>query len=288
MTGAKQESGDFGGIVVAAFESRRAKEMAALITNYGGIAEVAPSMREIPLEENPAAFAFAEQLFAGQLDAVVFMTGIGTETLVRVLETRYAREEILRALSNLFIVVRGPKPLRVLRTLQIPVAVVASEPNTWREILKAWEENAQSPPLAGSRVAVQEYGVPNEDFLRELRERRVEVLEMPVYRWALPADVAPLRHALGAILEGRARVILFTNNVQVEHVFRVASQEGFEQKLREALRNCVVGSIGPACSAAISAAGLHVDFEASHPKMGFLVHEAAAKAGQLLRDKGRS
>jgi len=76
----------FGGLVVAAFESRRAKEIAALIANYGGIPLVAPSMREIPLEENPAAFAFAEQLFAKRVDAVILMTGVGTETLVEVLE----------------------------------------------------------------------------------------------------------------------------------------------------------------------------------------------------------
>jgi len=34
-------------------------------------------MREIPLEENSAAFAFAEKLFAGGFDMVILLTGVG-------------------------------------------------------------------------------------------------------------------------------------------------------------------------------------------------------------------
>jgi uroporphyrinogen-III synthase len=37
-----------------AFESRRAQEMATLISTYGGIPIVVPSIRETPLEENPS------------------------------------------------------------------------------------------------------------------------------------------------------------------------------------------------------------------------------------------
>lgn len=287
MNNTEQKTASFNGQTVAAFESRRAKEMASLISNYGGVPEVGPSMREIPLEENPVAYAFAERLFAGEFDAVIFMTGVGTDTLIRVLDARYPREQTVRALSQIFIVARGPKPLKALRALEIPVALVAPEPNTWREILKAWQENPKNPPLGGARVAVQEYGLPNQDFLRELREQGAQVSEVPVYRWGLPEDIEPLRHAIQSIIQGRARVVLFTNAVQLDHVLRTASEQGLEQKLREALRHCVVGSIGPTCSAAILAAGLSVDFEASHPKMGLLVHDAAAKAGPLLLRKSQ-
>ncbi len=282
-----EQSVDFGGLEVVAFESRRAKEMATLISNYGGIAVVAPSMREIPLEENPAAFTFAERLFARQLDAVIFMTGVGTQTLLEVLETRYPREKIVRGLSEIIVVARGPKPIKVLRELQVPVTISVPEPNTWQEILQALEENSRGFQLKGSRVAVQEYGVSNEAFLQQLRERGAEVLRVPVYRWDLPEDLAPLRQALEAIVEGRTRVALFTNAVQVEHAMRVASEHGFKERLLEALRDCVVGSVGPTCSAALLASGIPVDLEPPHPKMGMLVHEAAAKACHLLRHKGK-
>ena len=55
-TGAKP---NFGGLEVAAFESRRADEIATLISRFGGVPRVGPSMREVPLEDNPAVFEFA-------------------------------------------------------------------------------------------------------------------------------------------------------------------------------------------------------------------------------------
>ena len=128
----------FGGMEVVAFESRQAKEMATLIERLGGVPRVAPSMREVPLEENPVAFDFAEKLFAGRLEAIIFMTGVGTRTLFEVLETRYAREKIVRSLSEIAVVARGPKPIKVLREYQIPVTITVPEPNTCGKFYRSW------------------------------------------------------------------------------------------------------------------------------------------------------
>ena len=43
---------DFNGIRVVSFESRRASEMADLIRRYGGSPLSAPTVREVPIEEN--------------------------------------------------------------------------------------------------------------------------------------------------------------------------------------------------------------------------------------------
>ena len=71
MSEATAPTVNFGNLDVVSFESRRAKEMAALIENLGGVAQVGPSMREVPLEENPVAFEFAAKLFDAQLDAII-------------------------------------------------------------------------------------------------------------------------------------------------------------------------------------------------------------------------
>ena len=47
---------------VLALESRRAVEIETLIRTRGGDAFVAPSMREIPLQNNVPAFAFMDRL----------------------------------------------------------------------------------------------------------------------------------------------------------------------------------------------------------------------------------
>ena len=87
---------------LCSFESRRHEEMRQLIEKQGGIATVAPSMREVPLDDNPAAFEFAEELLAGRVDVVVFLTGVGARALLEVLETRHPREAValLRHLAS--------------------------------------------------------------------------------------------------------------------------------------------------------------------------------------------
>jgi len=276
---------DFGGLEVAAFESRRAAEIAKLISRYGGVPRVGPSMREIPLEDNPAAFEFAEKLLAEKIQGVIFMTGVGARTLFEALQSRYPLEEIVHGLSTTTVVARGPKPAQVLREFGVPVTIVVPEPNTWREILQELDENPRSFTLEGSTVAVQEYGVPNEAFLKELESRGAVALRVPVYRWALPEDLGPLKETLEAVLEGRARVALFTSRVQVNHVLQIATEQAAGDKLLDALRRAVVCSIGPTCSEALVAQGIQIDVEAMPPKMGALVLEAARRAPELLRRK---
>jgi uroporphyrinogen decarboxylase len=285
MNDSTARSADFDGLEVVSFESRMAREMAGLISNFGGVPRLAPSMREVPLKENPAPFVFAQKLFAGELDAVIFMTGVGARVLFETLETRYEREKIVRALARTTVVVRGPKPVKVLRDLGVPVTIAVPEPNTWREILEELDENPRGIGLGGGRVAVQEYGVSNRRFLEELKERGVKVLQVPVYRWALPEDLEPLREAIAAIIAGRSRVVLFTSAAQVEHVLQVAAEAGLKEELIAALRGGVIGSVGPRLSEALLAHRIPADLEPEHAKMGPLVREAAARAAEILKKK---
>jgi uroporphyrinogen-III synthase len=43
-------------------------------------------------------------------------------------------------------------------------------------------------PVAGKSVAVQEYGVRNEELLAELLRRGARLIAVPVYGWALPEN----------------------------------------------------------------------------------------------------
>ena len=256
-----------------------------MISNLHGEPLVALSMREVPLADNPLAFEFAEKLFKGQLDGVIFMTGVGARTLVEVLETRYPRREIVQALGKVTVIARGPKPAKALQELRVPVTISIPEPNTWREILEELDENPRGFTLGGSRVAIQEYGTSNEPMLRELAERGAEVFRVPVYRWTLPDDIGPLREAINAIIDGRGRVVLFTTATQVHHLVQVASQDELKEKLLATLQKCVVCSVGPTCSEALLANGVRVDLEPQHPKMGELVREAAKHAPATLKKR---
>ena len=273
------------GLRVLSLESRRAAEMAKLIESYGGRAIVVPSMREIPLESNREALEFARRLGAGGFDVVIFLTGVGTRALARVVQTIYAIEQFANELRKITVVARGPKPAAALKELNVPVTIAVPEPNTWRDLLRALDEKAEAVPLQGRRVAVQEYGESNADLLAGLKERGAQVTRVPVYQWALPEDTGPLRAAIEAIVRGEIDVILFTTQIQVGHLLQIAREMGRELPLRTSLARVVMGSIGPVTSEELREQGLPPDFEPEHPKMGFLVNEAAGRAGELLARK---
>jgi uroporphyrinogen-III synthase len=273
------------GLRVLSLESRRAPEMAKLIENYGGHAIVAPSMREVPLESNTEALAFARTLAANGFDMVIFLTGVGTRALARVVETICPIEQFAEALRRLVVVARGPKPVAALKELGVPVTVAVPEPNTWRDLLRALDEKSDVAPLQGRRVALQEYGASNAELLAGLAQRGAQVTRVPVYQWGLPEDTGPLRAAVDSVSGGGVDVALFTTSIQVAHLLRMAREMNRERELRRAFARIVVGSIGPMTSEELRDEGLVADFEPEHPKMGFLVNEAAQRAKKLLAKK---
>jgi len=281
----ENSKGGFAGLRVLSLESRRAPEMAKLIASNGGKATVAPSMREIPLASNAEAVAFARTLSEGGFDMVIFLTGVGTRALTRVVETVYPVERFVTALRKLTIVARGPKPVAALKELGVPVTVAVPEPNTWRDLLRTLDEKTGSLPLKGRRVAVQEYGTSNPELLAGLSDRGAHVTRVPVYEWGLPEDVGPLRAAVAAIASDEFDVILFTTAIQVNHLFQIAAEMNQEEAVRSALSHMLIASIGPSTSERLREFGLTADIEPSHPKMGFLVNETAQRSAEILRQK---
>jgi uroporphyrinogen-III synthase len=280
-----EPKGNFAGLRVLSLESRRGPEMARLIANHGGEAIVAPSMREVPLETNTEALAFARKLFAGEFEMVIFLTGVGTRALARVVETVYPIERYCAELRKIAVVARGPKPVAVLREWNVPVAITAPEPNTWRELLRVLDENAASFPLQSRRIAVQEYGVTNSDLLAGLAERGAHVTSVPVYEWALPEDTRPLRLAIDAITRNEIDVILFTTATQADHLLLFAKDVNSDVNLRLAFSRMVVASIGPTTSERLRECGIAPDLEPTHPKMGYLVSETAQRSAEILQRK---
>jgi len=267
----------FAGLRVVSFESRRANEIAELIRRQGGEPIVAPSMREAPLEKNEQVFVFAERLFRGEFDMMILLTGGGTTALRQVLATRYPAEAFAEALRKLAVVARGPKPLAVLREMQVPASVTVPEPNTWRELLAAIEGRPEK------NIAVQEYGRSNTELLETLTARGAQVTPVRVYQWDLPEDTEPLRQAVQRIARGEADVAVFTTSIQIEHVLRIAGE--LHLGIRERLNRMAIISIGPTTSEALQEFDIRPDMMPTHPKMGFLVKEAAEQSHAILKEK---
>ena len=276
------DAAKFDGLLVAAFESRRAEEMARMIAKRGGVPAVSPSMREVPLERNQAAIDFANRLITGRIDVIIFLTGVGTRLLVQQIERHVDRDRFLAAVSDVKTVVRGPKPLAALREMGITPTLNVPEPNTWRELLTTLDERL---PVANLVVGLQEYGVTNRSLIAGLEARGATVDAVHVYDWALPEDCGPLEQNIRRIAAGEIDVAMFTSANQVINLLKLADELGLADEVRTGFRSLVVASIGPTTSEMLRNEDLPVDLEPSHPKMGHLVQETAEQAGTILRRK---
>ncbi len=270
---------------IISFESRLSSTMTELIHKAGHAPIAAPALQEIPLEKNPEAFQLGERLLNHEIDFMIFLTGVGTKALFETLRTRYNMKQIIAALNQTIIVARGPKPVQVLQDYGIMVSVLVPEPNTWRDILEVLDSDEHSISLMKRTVAVQEYGEENPQLIAGLVERGARVIRVPVYRWALPDDTKPLKNAIRTIIEHNADAVLFTNSVQVNHLFRLASEIGLERHLKQAFAKMVIASVGPHCSQAIVEHGLSVDIQPETPNMESLVLEVSKRAKAIWDEK---
>ena len=270
------------GLTVLSLQCRHADQLVKLIENEGGIAINAPSMREVPIQENPAAYAFSEEILSGGYDVVIFLTGVGTRMLFDAASKKYPREQLAAALSKVAVVARGPKSSSALRELQVPITLTVPEPNTWRDILAALDSHETLSNLEGKRIAVQEYGIPNDELTKALEKRGATVRGIQVYQWALPENLQPVENAIQLILDGKIDVMLVTSAAQISNLMEVASWTGREEAVVASLKNSLVVSVGPIATEGLARFGIIAAFEPVHPKMGQLVYETAQKAKELL------
>ena len=275
---------NFAGLCVAAFESRRASDMQRMIEKFGGQPSVSPSMRELPLEDNPDAIEFAKRCMTGEVDIVIVMTGVGFKHLLAAVERSVPRDRFLNSLRDIVTVARGPKPVAAMKEVDITPTYRVPAPNTWREVLTTIDAEMT---ISSSRVVLQEYGVPNRSLIAGLEARGAEVSNLKVYKWALPEDTGPLLGNAQRLANGELDVVMFTSAHQVRNLLEVAQSAGLEDAIRSELRSTVVASIGPTTSECLRDHRLPVDFEPSHGKMGQLVAESAEACHEILKRKQR-
>ncbi len=275
-------SPSFGGLRVAALESRRRDDFARLIERFGGIPFVSPSMREVPIDKNKEAVEFAYRVMTGDIGAVIFLTGVGFKQLIAAIEPHVDKQRFLDSLSDIPTVARGPKPVAAMREFGLQPTHRAPEPNTWREVLQTIDIHV---PVSNVEVGLQEYGITNHSLVAGLEARGAKVTTVKVYQWDLPEDTAPLIENVQAIVRGDRDCLLFTSAHQAVNLLRIANQLGCEAALRLALRSMVVASIGPTTSEMLQHLEIPIDLEPEHSKMGHLVQASAEKSPRILKAK---
>lgn len=256
--------------------------MARLIERADGVPHVSPSLREVPIDDNRAAIEFAHQLITGGIDVVIFLTGVGFRQLLATVERHIDRQRYLDALSDVITIVRGPKPYAAMKEVGITPKHRVPEPNTWRELLATIDREVN---VRNQRVAIQEYGKTNPSLSAGLEARGAQVVTVPVYRWELPEDPAPLWRNIELLAQGKIDVAMFTSAQQVVNLIEQAERLKVLAELRRQCQRMVLVSVGPTTTETLRDYDLPVDVEPEHPKMGPMVQAAAERCHAILSRK---
>ena len=256
---------------------RRWEEQARLFTDRGFEVVHGPTMRTIDLSADEALRTITSDLAQNPPDYLVVTTGMGMR---RWLEAA-ARWELDTALlaglaANARIVARGAKANSASRGANLDVWWKA--PNeTMQEIV---EHLAGFDDVGRSRIALQLFDPDGNPSTEILRAMAGELVEVPVYQWALPHDPGPAKELVRSTVEGGIDVVTFTAQPAVHNLFRIAGEVGLREELRAAFNGGVLAScVGPVCAAAATEEGVEGPLWPDPPRLSPMVRQVAARLG---------
>ncbi|HVM02881.1 MAG TPA: uroporphyrinogen-III synthase [Acidimicrobiales bacterium] len=259
--------GPLDGFVVGITADRRWQEQAELLERRGASILHGPTMTTQYLASDEDLRRATQAVLDEPPDYVVATTGIGMRAWLEAAAAWGLGDLLAGVLARTRIVARGPKAAAAVHAAGIDVWARSST-----EQMDALVDLLLAEPLPGRRVAVQEYGMPSPELTAALGAAGAAVVEVPVYRWRLPDDIAPVLRLVEAACDGRVDAITFTSAPAVHNLFAIAERHGVADRLRRACNGrVVVACVGPVCADGALKEGIADPLAPSVGRLGLLV-----------------
>lgn len=257
------------GYTIGITAARRRKEFGAALERRGARVVYAPAIQLVSLADDTELLAATTRCLDAPLDYVVATTGIGFRGWMETADTWGLAGPLTAALDNATILARGPKARGAIRACGLRDAWSPDSESS----IEVLEHLLAEHDVAGARIAVQLHSYPLPEFVATLRHRGAEVIEVPVYRWVLPDDPAPLHRLIEATASGGLDAVAFTSAPAASSFLQTADARGCGLDVRTALRgDVVVAGVGPVTAAPLVAEGIRV-VQPDRARLGALVRE---------------
>jgi uroporphyrinogen-III synthase len=283
------------GYTVGITAARRREEFAAALERRGAKVISAPAIRIVPLADDSELRAATVRCLEAPLDIVIATTGIGFRGWVEAADTWGLADELAKAIGQATVLARGPKARGAIRAAGLREAW-SPESESSSEVL---EHVIAGGDLEGKRIAVQLHGEPLPDVVDTLRLAGAEVIEVPVYRWVLPEDTAPLHRLIEAVADTGVDALAFTSAPAAASFLQAARDLGCGDAVHAALSGPVVTAcVGPVTAGPLLDARIPV-IQPARARLGALVREIVEQvplrrgirlpaAGHLLDVRGQA
>lgn len=240
------------GRTVAVTAERRSEEQMSLLTARGATVVHAPTVHTVDLTGDEVLRAHTDAVIADPPDVVVATTGFGMRLWFDVAAEWGVEDRLLEALARSTVVARGPKARSACRQRGLHVAWTA--PGESMPEVVEWVSAVGG--IDSASVAVQLFDPEDHPTSARLRTVVGDLREIPVYRWELPSDTAPVHALVDAIVAGEVDAVTFTSQPAVRFLLDVAGG-----RADDVVAACNDGRvlpvcIGPVCAEAGVAAGI--------------------------------
>ena len=248
---------------IALAEGRQIEELVRLLEKEEAVCQRYPMMSILDSPDAAAVADWTGQLIAGEFSLLILLPGEGLRRLHAAAEreTPPRDAELVRALGRLPILIRGPKPLQVLRTFGLSAWKTAPMPTT-AGVVDALKDEA----LSGKIVGVQLYSESNPALTEFLSGAGAIAACVSPYVYAPATDAGRVVELVESMATGRTDVLVFTSSPQIDRLLEVVREQKLEPRLAEGLAKTKVAAVGPVVADTLRGAGIRIDIL---PEVGF-------------------
>ena len=167
----------------------------------------------------------------GQIDIIIFMTGVGIRHLIAEVERHVDRQRLLAAISDITTIARGPKPVAVLKELGLQPTL--SRARAQHLARGAGDDRSSTCNVAQQTVGLQEYGQPNASLVAGLEARGARVAARArSIAGTCRSTRRRWKRTCGRSPPAQIDVAMFTSSHQVVNLLRVAERLQLAAQLR--------------------------------------------------------
>ncbi|MFT6386888.1 MAG: uroporphyrinogen-III synthase [Cellvibrionaceae bacterium] len=239
---------------IALPESRQLDVLANLFETRGANLFRCPL---VSIHDSPRADeinAWLSEFIENTPDYLLILTGEGIKRLTGFAERSERYAEWQAALSRVYKLARGPKPNRMLKTLDLQADELALEPTTEGMIL-----SLEHMELKGKSLAIQLYGEdPNERLQSYLYSRSVVFTTVAPYIYASDVETGGVLKLIKALAANELDLICFTSKAQYDRLVKVAKQHDCLPILEKGLKQTKIAAVGPVVADQLKQAGFEV------------------------------
>ena len=255
------------GFRIGVTSDRRSADLIDALARRGAQVVHAPTLRMTNAISDDPVIADTRAIIAARPDVLLATTAYGVRRWFEVADAAGLGEDLVDALSDTAILVRGPKARGGVRAAGLNDVGMSAEETTESLI----DEVLANYP-AGLTVAVQLHGFLNPSQLDRLRDAHDRVLTVEPYRWVQPDDGDDrVDRLIEAACTGGLDCITFTSAPAVHALFGAAEARGRYEDLVDAMCGPVVAAaVGPVTAQPLVAAGI-VPIQPERFRMGALI-----------------